>query len=71
MPHAKPHPYRTVGTLLLFGAMMLAAMWLCPEAARAGIAPVAIGALSSLGLYSAGKSAFEKHTDAKVAAVQS
>lgn len=63
----KPHPYRTAGTLLLFGVMVLAAMFLCPADARAGIAPVAIGALSSLGLYAAGKSAFEKHTDTRAA----
>jgi hypothetical protein len=64
----KLQPYRTVLTLLLFGGMVLLALWFCPEAARAGVAPVAIGALSSLGLYAAGKSAFEHHVNAKAGA---
>jgi hypothetical protein len=57
----KPPPYRTAATLIVFGLMILAALLLCPAAARAGVAPVAIGALSSLGLYAAGKSAWEHH----------
>lgn len=61
----KSYPYRTVLTLLAFGAMTLAVVALCPEAARAGVAPVAIGALSSLGLYAASKSAYEHHVKAK------
>jgi hypothetical protein len=57
--------YRTAATLLLFGAMVLGALILCPRETRAGVAPAAIAALSSLGLYAAGKSAWEHHVNAK------
>lgn len=61
----KASPWRTAGTLLLFGLMVLAAVWMCSKEARPGIVPMACGSLVTLGLAAAGKSAFEKHVEAR------
>jgi hypothetical protein len=58
-------PYRTAATLLLFGLMVVGIVYLCPEASRAGTAAAAFIALSALGAAAAGKSAFEKHVEAR------
>lgn len=61
----KPKPqWRTfLGTLAL-GLMILVAVYLCPLESRSAVASTAIPALSSLGLWLAGKSAAE-HATAK------
>jgi hypothetical protein len=61
----KPHPYRTAGTLLLFGGMIVACVWICTPETRAGVATIAVGALSSLGLWQARKSVLEHRTHAE------
>lgn len=61
----KPHPYRTAGTLLLFGLMIVGVVWLCTPETRAGVATIAVGALSSLGLWQARKSTLEHRTKAE------
>lgn len=64
----KPHPYRTNFTLLMFGLMVVGCVWLCSPETRAGVAIVAVGALSSLGLWQARKSTLEHRTKAENAA---
>jgi hypothetical protein len=56
--------YRTVLALLLFGGMVVWIVGLCPREARAGIATAAFIAISTLGAYAAGKSAYEKKVEA-------
>lgn len=60
----KPPWWRTAGTLLVFGLMIVALFLLVDRAARPGIVPVICGALVTLGLAAAGHSAFQHHVEA-------
>lgn len=51
---------RTALTLLLFGGMVCLLFWLVPPESRGGAFTAGVAALSSLGAYAAGKSAYEK-----------
>lgn len=57
--------YRTTLTLLLFGGMLLVVLLLCTAEARPAVAPAVIGGIVTLGIASAGKSAWQHHVNSR------
>jgi uncharacterized membrane protein HdeD (DUF308 family) len=62
--------YRTTFTLLGFGLMVLAVLVLCTPEGRPAVAPVVVGGLVTLGVASAGKSAWQHHVNARADAAK-